>query len=219
MSNPLPPPGVMFFLRKILSVRRSASLALALLFLASIGPGCSSRPPELRTGPESEIIVPAAPRISLKPYHRSMRDGMGQSFDRADEIVIGVYTGTYTDGSDGRVYYFDRFRVFSKDTWAWGSETGALLPVLFGTILPEIITAEEYETLSDLDRTGICWDDYEGPRVVFLVEGIQNFLFMRQTYNEADNVSRRVLIDTYPVTKECRAKDVFDLMLRERIGK
>lgn len=218
MSYHLRPRRVLFLLRETLSVRGSAPLALALCFLASIGPACSSSPPEVRTGPGSEIIVPAAPRISLKPYHRSMRDRMRQSFDRADEIVIGVYTGTYTDGPGGRAYYFDQFRVFNKDTWAWGSVMSALLPVLFGTVQPEIITAEEFKTLSDLDRTGICWDDYEGPRVPFLVEGIQNFLFLQQTFDAADIISRRVLIDTYPVTKECRAKDVFDLVLRERTG-
>lgn len=219
MSHHLGPPKVTFFLLGTLSLGRSASLALALFFLALIGPGCGSGPPEVRTGTGSKITVPAAPRISLKAFHRSMRDGMQQSYDRADEIVIGVYTGTYTDGPDGRAYYFDQFRVFSKDTRAWGPEMGALLPVLFGTVRPEIITSEEFKTLSDLDRTGICWDDYEGPRVVFLVEGIQNILFLRQTFDAADNASRRDLIDTYPVTTECRAKDVFDLMLRERVAK
>ncbi|MDH4272334.1 MAG: hypothetical protein OEW18_10235, partial [Candidatus Aminicenantes bacterium] len=61
--------------------------------------------------------------------------------------------------------------------------------------------------------------DYEGPRVVFLVEGIPTLVFLKQTFDEAEKASRRILVDTYPETKECRAKDIFDLMLRKRAGK
>lgn len=147
-----------------------------------------------------------------------MREGMQRSFDRADEIIIGVYTGTYSDDQESRAYYFDQYRIFNKSTWTWGPKMSALLPVLFGEVKPELISGPEFESLSPLDKTGICWDDYEGPRVVFLVEGIPALLFLRQSYDEAANTSRRVLIDTYPVTKECRAKDVFNLMLRERAG-
>jgi hypothetical protein len=157
--------------------------------------------------------------MAIKPYQQSMLAGMQESFDRADEIILGVYTGTYGDGEEGRQYYFDRFRTFDRSTWTWGPETNALLPVLFQEVRPEIIASSEYKSLSDPDKVGICWDDYEGPRVIFLVEGIPALLFLRQTFNEADNTSRRILIDTYPVTKQCRAKDVFDLMLRERAGK
>jgi hypothetical protein len=180
---------------------------------------CAPRAPAVSNAPESKTVVPAAPKISLEPYHRSMREGMRRSFDQADEIIIGVTTGTYTDGPEGRVTYFDQFRVFNKDTWTWGPETNALLPILFQEIRPEIITAREFKSLSALDRTGICWDDYEGPRVVFLVEGIPTLLFLKLSFDEAENSSRRTLIDTYPVTNECRAKDIFDLMLRERAGK
>jgi hypothetical protein len=147
-----------------------------------------------------------------------MRDGMRQSFDRADEIIIGFYTGTYTDGQEGHAYYFDQYRIFNKDTWAWGPEMSALLPVLFQHVKPEIISAPEFKTLSALDKIGICWDDYEGPRIIFLVEGIPTLLFLRHSFDENANTSRRILIDTYPVTRECRSKDVFDLMLRERAG-
>jgi hypothetical protein len=179
---------------------------------------CTSPVPVARTEPESEIVIPAAPRISLKPHHFSMREGMRQSFDQADEIVIGVYTGTYTDGPEGRAYYFDQFRIFNQATWTWGPEMSALLPVFFRDVKPELITAQEFKSLSPLDKTGICWDDYEGPRVVFLVEGVPTLLFLEQIFIEVENASRRILIDTYPVTKECRAKDIFDLMLRERAG-
>lgn len=179
---------------------------------------CTSRPPEVRTEPETKVAVPPAPRISLKPYHRSMRDEMQKSFDKADEIVVGVYTGTYGDGPQGRRHYFDQLRIFNKDSWTWSSEMNVLLPVLFQDVKPEIITGLEFKSLSSLDKTGICWDDYEGTRVIFLVEGIPNLLFLRQILDEVDNTSRRILIDAYPVTKDCRAMDIFDLMLRERSG-
>ena len=180
---------------------------------------CTSRPPEVRAEPESEILVPPAPKISMKPYHRSMRDEMEKSFEKADEILIGVYTGTFTEGPPSRADYFDTFRIFNKDTWTWGPEMNVLLPVIFQESKPEIITDLEFKTLSDLDKAGICWDDYEGPRVIYLVEGIPNLLFLRLSLDEADNTSRRILIDAYPITKDCRAKDVFDLMLRERARK
>lgn len=144
-----------------------------------------------------------------------MRDGMRRSFAQADEVVIGIYTGTYTDSPEGRAYYFDQFRFFDKDTWTWGPEMSALLPVLFQDVKPELISAQEFEALSPLDKTGICWDDYEGPRVIFLVEGVPTLLFLKQVFVEIDNTTRRILVDTYPVTKECRAKDIFSLMLRD----
>ncbi len=199
--------------------QKAIAFSLALGFTVLISLSCASRTPGVRSEPESKIVVPAAAKIALKPYQQSMIAGMQESFDRADEIILGVYTGTYGDGDEGRQYYFDRFRTFDRSTWTWGPEMNALLPVLFQEVKPEIITGSEYKSLSDLDKVGICWDDYEGPRIIFLVEGIPALLFLKQTFDEADNASRRVLIDTYPVTKECRAKDVFDLMLRERAGK
>jgi hypothetical protein len=189
------------------------------IWTALLGLTCSSPVPEARTEPRSEFVIPAAPKISLKPHLRSMLDGMQTSYNKADEIIIGIYTGTYAERPEGRAYYFDQFRIFNKVTWTWGPETNALLPVLFEDVKPDLITAQEFKSLSALDKTGICWDDYEGPRVVFLVEGIPTLVFLKQTFDEAEKASRRILIDTYPVTKECRAKDIFDLMLRERIGK
>lgn len=209
----------LFFPPRAESIRKAALFGWALAWAALIGVSCTSRVSEVRVEPENEIVVPAAPRISLKPYHRSMLDGMQQSFDKADELIIGIYAGSYTDGPEGRAYYFDQFRIFNKDTWTWGPEMNALLPILFQDIKPEIISNREFKSLSDLDKTGICWDDYEGPRVVFLVEGIPTLVFLKQIFDEVENASRRILIDTYPLTKECRAKDVFDLMLRDRAGK
>jgi hypothetical protein len=207
------------FPRLTKSVQRDIFLGGLFAWAVFSGTGCASRVPEVRTESESKIVIPPAPRISLKAHHLSMREGMRQSFAQADEIVMGVYTGTYADGPEGRAYYFDQFRFFDKDTWTWGPEMSALLPVLFQDVNPELITAQEFKSLSPLDKTGICWDDYEGPRVAFLVDGIPTLLFLKQIFVEADNASQRILIDTYPVTRECRAKDVFDLMLRERAGK
>ncbi|MFZ2053466.1 MAG: hypothetical protein WAU81_04640 [Candidatus Aminicenantales bacterium] len=218
MSSRQRPQGGLSFPPLMQSIRRAALFGWVLAWAALIGVSCTPRVSEVRVEPENEIVVPAAPRISLKPHHRSMREGMRRSFDRADEIIIGIYTGSYTDGPEDRAYYFDQFRVFNKDTWTWGPEMNALLPVLFQDIKPEIITAQEFKSLSVLDKAGICWDDYEGPRVVFLVEGIPTLVFLKQTFDEVEKASRRILVDTYPVTKECRAKDVFDLMLRERAG-
>ena len=178
----------------------------------------SCAPPrvEVPAEPEPKILVPPAPKISLKPHHLSMREEMAKSFNKADEIVIGVYTGTYSDGPLGRAHLFDQFRVFNKETRTWSSEMGALLPIIFRDVKPEIITVQESKSLSELDKTGICWDDYEGPRVIFVVEGLPNLLFLRHLFDEAAGTSSRILIDAYPVTAECRAKDVFDLMLRDR---
>ena len=212
-------PKVVSCLVLIRSVRKTPLLGWVCAWAALLGMSCSSSVPEARTEPESEIVIPAAPKISLKPHHRSMLDGMQPSYDKADEIIIGIYTGSYTDGPGGRAYYFDQFRVFNKDTWTWGPETNVLLPVLFQDVRPEVLTAQEIKSLSALDKKGICWDDYEGPRVVFLVEGIPTLVFLKQTFDEAEKASRRILVDTYPETKECRAKDIFDLMLRKRAGK
>jgi hypothetical protein len=190
-----------------------------LLFLSGLAlVGCASRAPEVKPAPEPKpaVVVPPAPRISLKPYHRSMLGEMGKSFDKAEEILSGVYTGTYTDGPKGRAQYFDQVRTFNKETWTWGPEMNVLLPILFVDVQPEIITSREFKTLSALDKTGICWDDYEGPRRLYLVEGIPTLLFLRVILDESTVSSRRLLIDTYPITKDCRANDVFDLMLRER---
>jgi hypothetical protein len=181
--------------------------------------GCASRPPEVKPEPKPAVVVPPAPRISLKPYHRSMLSEMQKSFDKADEILIGVYTGTYADGPKGRSQYFDQVRTFDKETWTWGQEMNVLLPILFADVRPEIITSREFKTLSALDKTGICWDDYEGPRRLYLVEGMPTLLFLKLVFDESAASSRRILVDTYPITKDCRAGDVFDSMLRERAAR
>jgi len=148
-----------------------------------------------------------------------MREGMRKSFETADEIYLGVYTGITQDEAGGRLHYFDRLRSFDKTTWTWGPEMEALLGVLFENLKPVIIPGKEFKTLTAVDRLGICWDDYAGPRVVFLVEGVPTLLFLRHIIDEAGGTSRRILLDTYPETRDCRARDVFDLMLRDLAGR
>jgi len=198
------------------SVSGSAALAGLLLSLGLALVDCAPPPPEVKPEREVKVAVPPAPRITLKPYHRSMKAEMARSFDKADEILVGVYTGTYADGPAGRAHYFDQVRVFDKTTWTWGAEMNVLLPVLFEQVRPEIITSREFKSLSALDRTGICWDDYDGPRSLYLVEGIPTLVFLTLVLDEPAATTRRLLIDAYPLTKDCRANDVFDLMLRER---
>ncbi len=190
------------------------ALGVFLLLAARCAPRTAAPPAEA----EAAIRIPPEPRISLKPVHRSMRGGMRKSFEAADEIILGAYTGITQEGEPGRTHYFDRFRSFDKNSWTWGPETEALLPVFFEGLGPEIISEKEFRVLSAMDRIGICWDDFEGPRVVYLVQGIKTLVFLRHIIDEAGGTSRRILLDTYPDTRDCRAKDVFDLMLRDIAG-
>jgi hypothetical protein len=194
-------------------------LGMALGIAAISATDCASRPSATPGEAEPAVRIPAEPRISLKPVHRSMREGMRISYEAADEILIGVYTGITQDGPQGRVHYFDRFRSFDKTTWTWGPETDALLAVLFEGLVPEILSEREFKALSALDRLGICWDDFEGPRVVYLAEGVPTLVFLKHIIDAAGGTSRRILLDTYPETRDCRAKDVFHLMLRDIAGR
>jgi hypothetical protein len=199
--------------------RRRTAFGCVFGFALLLGINCATAPP---ASPEAEtggpIAVPKKPRIMLKREHRSMQEEMKRSFVLADEIIIGVYTGIPAEGPEGKSFYFDRFRTFNKTIWEWSVETDALLPVLFEDLQPEIITHGEFKDLSDLDKIGICWDDFEGPRIIYLVEGVPTLVFMKHIVDATDNTSRRILLDTYPVTRDCRAKDVFDLMLRDLAG-
>jgi len=178
---------------------------------------CASTP-DVRTEPEADIKteIHVEPKIMMKPYHRSMSEEMKISFERADEIIIGVYTGTHMDKQNGKTFYFDNFMRFNKKTLIWGSIENALLPVLSHEFKPKIITREDFKYLSELDKVGICWDYLEQKRFVYLVEGIPSLVFIEQIVDEENNSSYRNLLDTYPVTKDCNAKVVFDLMVRDR---
>ena len=106
------------------------------------------------------------------------------------------------------------FRIFAKRDL----EIFLNLLVRQNEIKPEIIRRKEFKRLVDLDKTGISWDYYEGSRSVFLVEGKMNLIFLEVGFDETSSTSYRRLIDAYPVTDECRARDVFDLMIQDLIA-
>lgn len=64
---------------------------------------------------------------------------------------------------------------------------------------------------------GICWDFYEGNRSVYLVEGQKNLVFLEVGLDDVNSESYRKFIDAYPVTRECRAVDVFNLTIRRLV--
>ena len=178
---------------------------------------------DVKTEPELlEDAVPdtiGEPAFTMKPYHHAMSEEMRKSFEKADEIIIGVYTENYVDKQYGQGYYFDNFRIFDKAALSWGDEMNILLPILPHNVNPEIISYEEFKTLSDLDMVGICWDPYEQTRYLYLVAGVPSLVFIEQIIDEANQSSHRNLVDVYPVTRECIAKEVFDLMIRDFVLK
>ncbi len=174
--------------------------------------------PDARTESEADIKTEdhAKPKTMMKPYHHSMSEEMKISFERADEIIIGVYTGVHMDNQKGKIFYFEDFMRFNKKTLRWGPVENVLLPVLSSELKPKIITREEFKYLSNLDKVGICWDYIEQKRYVYLVEDKPSIVFFEQIVDEENNSSYRNILDTYPVTKDCNAKAVFDLMVRDK---
>lgn len=184
---------------------------LALLFAMD----CAAPPPKVTTRPEEEIktVAPAVPDFMMKSYHLSMSEEMQRSFEIADEIIMGVYTGGLED-KNGLTLYFDGFQRFDKTTLAWGPVENVVLPILAQDVKPEIITGKEFQSLSEFDKVGICWDEYEQTRSVYLVEGMPSIVFIKHNFDGETNGLSRNLIDTYPVTQDCKAKAVFDWMVR-----
>jgi len=177
--------------------------------------GCAPGP---RVQPEPAEVSPPPSGFVMQSFHRSMKEEMRKSYDRADEIVIGVFTGTHNDKKNGIIYYFSDLSVFDKETLSWGQPQNVIMQVQQDEFKPEIIRRNEFKRLIDLDKTGICWDYYEGSRSVFLVEGEMNLIFLETGFDEASSISYRHLLDAYLVTDECRARDVFDLMIQELIA-
>ncbi len=196
-------------LKKIRSYVCLTAVTLALMT------GCAPRP-EVLPEPEPEPVKAPPPPSGfvMKSFHRSMKEEMRKSYDRANEIIIGILTGTHQDKKDGLVYYFSDFYLFDKDTLSWGSPQNVIMKVQPGKLKPEIIRRKEFKTLIDLDKIGICWDFYQGDRNVFLVEGQMNLIFLELGFDEATGDSYRILLDAYPDTDECRARDVFNLMIQ-----
>ncbi len=193
-------------------------LTILICFLAAlVMVSCSSGPdavsiPEPGTKPVP--LPPAEDVFTKKPYHEAMGEEMRISYEQADEIVIGLYSGSHKDEALGHIHYFDNFKTFNKTTLSWGEEMKAIMQIQAGALKPEIIKKNEYFRLSDLDKVGICWDPTEQSRYVYLVEGQKMLVFLQTGYDETNNRSYRNLIDSYPVTPICRADYVFELVVR-----
>lgn len=201
-------------LEHILSFTGAALLGAVILM------SCASKP-EITPQPESTAKPtppPAPAKFTMKPHHFNMREQMRMSYEKADEIIVGIYTGNRMDAEKGLIFYFDKVSSFDKMTLSWGPALDALLPIFSPEIELEIITQGEFEGLSDRDRVGICWDSIDQERYVYIVEGQPTLVFFRHLIDEANNTSYRNLIDTYPSTRECNARAVFDLMVRDLAG-
>jgi len=193
-----------------------------LLLLTAMLTASCARGPAIQPQPEPEkkpALPPAPSRFVMKSFQRSMNQQMRKSYDRADEIIAGVFTGTYHNQKDGLIYYFNNFSRFDKATLSWEPLQKVVLQVRANKVKPEIIGRNEFSTLIDLDKIGICWDSYQGNRSIYLVEGRENLIFLEFGFDEANSQSYWNLLDAYPVTKECRAKDVFNLMIRDLYSK
>ena len=182
---------------------------LVILFLA----GCTTAP-EVVPEPEPKIEPSEPAPFTMKPFQLEMTAEMRQSYDQADEIIIGVYAGSHEDESLGLVHYIEDFKSFDKTKREWGEVMKVIVQLQAENPKPEIIKRKEFPRLSDLDKFGICWDSYEGVRYVYLVEGQKMLIFLQTGFDEMRNISYRNLIDVYPDTPICRAKDVFDAMVR-----
>jgi len=201
-------------LKKIVQYVCLVTLAAVLMI------SCAPRP-EVHPEPEPEPLEPppTPSGFVMKPFHRSMHEEMRKSYYSADEIVLGVFTGTHKNKKSGIIYYFADFSRFDKETLSWGPTQNVIMQVHPDKFQPEIIRRGEFKTLIDLDKTGICWDYYQGNRNVFLVEGRKNLIFLELGFDETTGNSYRNLLDAYPVTDECRARDVFNLMIQDLISK
>ncbi|MFW6160760.1 MAG: hypothetical protein ACOC57_06425 [Acidobacteriota bacterium] len=188
------------------------------VLVAVLATSCA-RAPKVEPEPvEPEPTPPPVPRgFVMEPFQRSMSQEMQRSYYDADEIIIGVFMGIHEDEELGTIYYFSDFRQFEKDNLSWGPVQKVIMKVHPGKLNPQIIRKDEFNYLLDLDKVGICWDYYQGTRYVYLVEGKKNLIFLDFQFDELNQESLRNLIDAYPVTKECRAKDVFNLTVRNLI--
>jgi hypothetical protein len=152
--------------------------------------------------------------FALRPFQRSMSAAMRASYERAGEIALGVFEGIRRSES-GTVYFFSDVSTFNKQTLAWEPPLDLMMEVRQAGFEPEIVRRDEFKRLLDLDKVGICWDAEGASHNVFLVEGRKNLLFLEPGYDAASGRSWRNLLDAYPETRECRAADVFLVMLRD----
>ena len=193
-----------------------------ILLLISILATSCARGPKVKPQPKPEkkpALPPVPSGFVMKSYQRAMSQEMRKSYQLADEIIIGVFSGTSHGQKDGLIYYFNDFSRFNKEMLSWEPLQNVILQVRADKLKPEIIKRNEFSTLIDLDKIGICWDWYQGSRSIYLVEGKENLIFLEFGFDEASSQSYWNLLDAYPVTKECRAKDVFNLMIRDLYSK
>ncbi len=189
----------------------AVGLAVPFLFSCATTPVVQPEPQPKATLPSEPI-----PDVVLKAHHAAMGREMSKAYDQADEILLGLHTGSFVDETDGLTYFFENFQTFDKATLTWGPVMEVVVQVLPRELKPEIITQREFKGMIAMDKIGICWDSYEEKRYVYLVEGENMLLFLELVFDEATTNSYRYLIDTYPATRACDAKTVFDLMIRER---
>lgn len=188
-----------------------------LLLAVALALSCG-RAPRVQPGPAAEPTLPAvSPGFLMKPFQVSMSEEMRKSYGQADEIMIGIFAGIYEDEQRRLLYYFRDFNLFRKETFSWGPAMNVIVQIQPGRFKPEIIGEREFKRLIALDRVGICWDFYEGNRSVYLVEGQKNLVFLEVGLDDVNSESYRKFIDAYPVTRECRAVDVFNLTIRRLV--
>lgn len=190
-------------------------LGLIFVVLTSCQPSPKVQP-EPKPEPPEPTPPPAPTELSLKPYHRSMSQQMEESYTKADEIMVGTFEANRRDPQRGLIYYFKDVTRFNKETLSWESPLDVIVQVRPGECKPEIIKRREFQNLIGLDKVGICWDFYKGKRYIYMVEGKKNLIFVNQVIDETQIKSYRTLIDTYPVTDKCKAKAVFNWMLRNQ---
>lgn len=196
--------------------RRKISGWACLAVFTALTVATCARAPDIVTDPAAEPVPPPAPpKFAMEPYHRSMSEEMKASYFRADEILVGVVEGVTGDKASGTASYVSDFRRFDKDTLSWTAREKLVMQVDLDRLRPKFIRSDRFERLIDLDKTGICWDFDEGTRNIYLVEGRENLMFIEYVFDDAGQEFSRNLIDVYPETRECRATDVFVLMVRD----
>lgn len=192
-----------------------------LILIATLVTSCARGPRvQPQPKPEKKPTLPPTPSgFVMKPFQQAMSQQMRKSYQLADEIIVGVFSGKSHSQKDGLIYYFNNFSRFNKEALSWEPLQNVILQVRTNKIKPEIIGHKEFKRLIYLDKIGICWDSYHGERSIYLVEGKENLIFLKFGFDETSSQSYWNLLDAYPVTKECRAKDVFDLMIRDLYSK
>ena len=103
---------------------------------------CTSAPeimPESESIPKPETKPTTLPAFDMKPFHEEMNEEMRISFERSDEVIIGVYSGNHNDEQFGLIYYFDDFKSFDKTSMSLGKEMKVIVQVQEDELKPEII--------------------------------------------------------------------------------